>query len=112
MCLVLSESGCYGSCHQGRKPCTMPGVCGLRLVSEQDLDARQSERAATAAEAARIARLQLDLAADDALHSAANRSALALRAQQFRRLAAVVCVAGCACAIVVVLVIAATGAVR
>lgn len=63
MALMLNESGCYGNCQQGDKPCTMPGVCGIRRVTEADLDARQAERqsAAARAEAQRIARLRVDL---------------------------------------------------
>ena len=64
MSLHLSDSGCYGTCNQGRKPCTMPGVCGLRRVSVADLNARQAEREAAAAEAARIARLRITLEPD------------------------------------------------
>jgi hypothetical protein len=38
---------CLGNCQQGRRDCTLPGVCSAsRKVSEADLDARERERAA------------------------------------------------------------------
>lgn len=30
---LVTHRGCYGSCAQGRAPCTMPGVCGTPLVT-------------------------------------------------------------------------------
>lgn len=32
-------NGCYGNCNQGRRPCTMPGVCGRGRIAPHALAA-------------------------------------------------------------------------
>lgn len=35
------QAGCYGNCAQGRRACTMPGVCGRRVSDAHTLSSMQ-----------------------------------------------------------------------
>ena len=47
MSLIFTDDvpACLGNCQQGRRDCTLPGVCrASRKLTEADLDARELER--------------------------------------------------------------------
>lgn len=58
MSLIFTDDvpTCLGNCQQGRRACTLPGVCrASRKVTEADLDAREHERQHERARARRAA---------------------------------------------------------